>query len=167
MSAGPPHLRVRSISRSNRPGISVNRSPLDAVAWAGGRQALTHVVGRPLSESVDALLRSIGRPAMTEVEIDFGELLDEDLASAEPPDPWPASPIELVGRAVCMSCSSVDWSTGRRSASGTTSSPATPPWAHRDRLVGFCGVPLNLNVALRSPTEFDSDDHRWGGKAES
>ena len=35
---------------------------------------------------------------MTEVEIDFGELLVVDLAPAELPDLWPGSPIELVGR---------------------------------------------------------------------
>jgi len=79
-------------------GSSVNRLLLDGLAHFGRGAASYQLPGTPIDETVRTFYGRIDRPALTDIEVDWGGLAAEGAQLDSPPDLFAGQPLHLVAR---------------------------------------------------------------------
>jgi len=79
-------------------GASTNRLLLDGLAHHGRGAASYQLPGTPIDETVRTFYGRIDRPALTDLQVDWGDLGAEGVQLESPPDLFAGQPLHLVAR---------------------------------------------------------------------
>ena len=79
-------------------GSSVNRLLLDGLAHYGRGVASYQLPGTPIDETVRTFYGRIDRPALTDLQVDWGDLAAEGVQLDSPPDLFAGQPLHLAAR---------------------------------------------------------------------